>query len=93
MRYFLKHIALKLKIKEHARVVKMDKKRFEVHLYFKLYERAIILIFDLWLLISVKLLIIFTFFICIWLYCYQTTFTYLLVFAKLYGLIVKTSNC
>ena len=31
----------------------MDKKRFEVHLCFKMYERAIILIFDLWLLISV----------------------------------------
>ena len=40
----------------------MDKKRFEVHLCFEMYERAIILIFDLWLLISVKLLIIFTFF-------------------------------
>ena len=31
----------------------MDKKRFEVHLCFEMYERAIILIFDLWLLISV----------------------------------------
>ena len=31
----------------------MDKKQFEVHLCFEMYERAIILIFDLWLLISV----------------------------------------
>ena len=59
----------------------MDKKRSEV------YERVIILIFDLWLLI------IFAFFICIWLHCYQITFTYLLVFTKLYGLIAKASNC
>ena len=31
----------------------MDKKRSEVHLCFEMYEIAIILIFDLWLLISV----------------------------------------
>ena len=31
----------------------MDKKQFEVHLCLKMYEKAIILIFDLWLLISV----------------------------------------
>ena len=31
----------------------MGKKRFEVHFCFKVYERAIILILDLWLLISV----------------------------------------
>ena len=31
----------------------MDKKRFEVHSCFEMYERVIILIFDLWLLISV----------------------------------------
>ena len=36
----------------------MDKKQFKVHLCFEMYERAIILIFDLWLLISVELLII-----------------------------------
>ena len=35
------------------RVVKMDRKQFEVYLCFEMYERAIILIFDLWLLISV----------------------------------------
>ena len=58
MRYFLKHVALKQKIKEHARVIKMDKKLFEVHLCFEMYGRAIILIFDLWLLTSVELLII-----------------------------------
>ena len=58
MRYFLKYVALKQKIKEHARVIKMDKKLFEVHLCFEMYGRAIILIFDLWLLTSVELLII-----------------------------------
>ena len=31
----------------------MDKERPEVHLCFEMYERAIISIFDLWLLISV----------------------------------------
>ena len=31
----------------------MDKKRLEVDLCFEMYERAIILFFDLWLLISV----------------------------------------
>ena len=31
----------------------MDKKRFEAHLCFEMYERAIILIFDLRLLINV----------------------------------------
>ena len=31
----------------------MDKKRSEVYLCFEMYERAIILFFDLWLLISV----------------------------------------
>ena len=39
----------------------MDKKLFEVHLCFEMYGRAIILIFDLWLLTSVELLIIFAF--------------------------------
>ena len=71
----------------------MDKKQFEVHLCFEIYERAIILIFDLWLLISVELLIIFAFFICIRLRCYQNTFTYILAFTRLYGLIVKASDC
>ena len=33
-----------------------------MHLCFEMYERAIILIFDLWLLISLELLIIFAFF-------------------------------
>ena len=32
MRYFLRHSALKQKIKEHARVIKMDKKRFKIAL-------------------------------------------------------------
>ena len=32
MKYFLKHIALKQKIKEHARVVEMDKKRLKIAL-------------------------------------------------------------
>ena len=31
----------------------MDKKQFEVHLCSEMYERATILIFDLWLLVSV----------------------------------------
>ena len=31
----------------------MDKKRFEVHVYFEIHEGAIILVFGLWLLISV----------------------------------------
>ena len=60
------------------------------------FERAIILIFDLCLLISVAAadyLFIFAFFICIWLYWYQITFTYLSVFTRLYDLIVKTSDC
>ena len=32
MRYFLRHSTLKQKIKEHARVIKMDKKRFKIAL-------------------------------------------------------------
>ena len=51
----------KAKNQKHARVIKMDKKLFEVHLCFEMYGRAIILIFDLWLLTSVELLIIFAF--------------------------------
>ena len=50
------HYSKKLK---NTRDVKMDKKRFKVLLCFEMYEKAIILIFDLWLLI------IFAFFICI----------------------------
>ena len=59
-------------MKKHTRVVKMDKKQFEVHLCSEMYffERAIILIFDLRLLISVAAAV-----------------------TKLYGLIVKTSDC
>ena len=37
-------------MKKHTHVVK---KQFGVHMCFEMYERAIILIFDLWLLISV----------------------------------------
>ena len=71
----------------------MDKQQFELHLCFEMYETAIISIFDLWLLISVGLLIIFALFICIWLYFNQITFTYVLAFTRFYGLIVKASDC
>ena len=37
-------------MEKHTRFVK---KRFGVHMCFEMYERAIILIFDLWLLVSV----------------------------------------
>ena len=56
--YLSKHISLK-----NTRVVKIDKKR--VRLCFEMYERTIIIIFYLWLLIIVELRIIFAFFICI----------------------------
>ena len=74
---------------------------FEVHLCFEMYflrEQYS----DLWLMISVAavkswlvwlLLIIFAFFICIWLYCYQISFTYISAFTSPYGLIVKTNGC
>ena len=69
----------------------MDKKRFEVHLCSEML-RAIILIFDLWLLISVAAADYF----CVF-YLYLTlllsNYFYLLVFTRLYGLIVKASDC
>ena len=72
----------------------MDKKRFEVHLFSNVFfKRAIILIFDLWLVISVAAADYFCVFHLYLTLLLSNTFTYLLVFTRLYGLNVKASDC
>ena len=70
----------------------MDKKRFEVHLCFEMYERAIILIFDLQLLISVEVADIFLRFLFVFDFT-DMKLPYYTVLTKLSSLIVKTNDC
>ena len=70
----------------------MDKKRSEVHLYFEMYERAIILIFELQLLISVDAADIFLRFLFVFDFTVMKL-PYYTVLTKLSSLIVKTNDC
>ena len=70
----------------------MDKKQFEVHLCSEMYEKKTILIFDLWLMVSVVVADYFCVFYLYLTLLLSNCFYLLLEFTWFYGLIFKISK-